>query len=118
VARVVGLGLFAAVLGCSQSNSSPPVAKAAPVVAAAPTDGKGLFDQHCAKCHGSGGGAGARKGKAPDLSHAGTEHAADWIAEHIRNPKAHEPGSKMPAFEGKLQQTEIKTLADYLAAQK
>src|SRR5689334_8363461 len=89
VARVVGLGLFAAVLGCSQSNSSPPpVAKAAPAVAAAPTDGKGLFDHHCAKCHsGGGGGRPGGKMKGPDLSHVGSEpgHTADWIAEHVRN---------------------------------
>ena len=40
-ARLVGLGLFAAALGCGQSSSSPPPAKTPPAaVAATPTDAR------------------------------------------------------------------------------
>ena len=116
-ARLVGLGLFAVALGCGQSNSSPPPAKA-PAVAAAPTDGQGLFEAHCTKCHAVEGTG--RKGKGPSLAHvaADLEHTAEWIAAHVRNPKAHEPSSKMPAFESKLKPEEIKSVADYLSTLK
>jgi len=46
------------------------------------------------------------------------EHDATWIAEHIRNPKAHKPNSRMPEFGGKLTDEEVKSLADYLVAMK
>jgi mono/diheme cytochrome c family protein len=75
-----------------------------------------MFDAHCGKCHAAGGSGG--KGKGPDLSHIGGEHDAEWIAEHIRNPKAHKPNSRMPAFDGKLTDEEIKSLSDYLVAMK
>ena len=118
-ARLVGLGLFAAALGCGQSSSSPPPAKA-PAVAATPTDGKGLFAAHCAKCHAAGDTPRTGKGKGPDLSHVGAEpeHTAEWIAAHVRDPKIHEPSSKMPAFESKLKPEEIKSIADYLSTLK
>lgn len=79
--------------------------------------GEGLFKSNgCGKCHGLNGGG----GKAPDLSHAGAEaaHDADWIRVHIKNPKTHNPGSGMPAYEGKMADTDIKTLASYLASLK
>lgn len=116
-ARLVGLGLFAVALGCGQSSSSPPPAKA-PAVAIAPTDGKGLFAAHCTKCHTVE--ETGRKGKGPNLAHvaAEPEHTAEWIAAHVRNPKAHEPSSKMPAFESKLTPEEVKSVADYLATLK
>ena len=120
-ARLVGLGLFAAALGCGQSSSSPPPAKApAPAVAATPTDGKGLFAAHCAKCHAAGDTPRTGKGKGPDLSHVGAEpeHTAEWIAEHIRNPKGHKPSSKMPEFETKLKPEEIKSVAAFLKSLK
>ncbi len=120
VARLAGLGLFAVVLGCGQSNSSPPV-KAQPVAAAtAPADGKGLFEARCTKCHAAGDTPRKGKGKGPDLSHvaAEPEHTTDWIAAHVRNPKAHEPTSKMPAFETKLKPEEIKLVAEYLSTLK
>ena len=87
-------------------------------LAAAPTDGQGLFEAHCTKCHAVEGTG--RKGKGPSLAHvaADPEHTAEWIAAHVRNPKAHEPSSKMPAFESKLKPEEIKSVAEYLATLK
>jgi mono/diheme cytochrome c family protein len=118
-ARLVGLGLFAVALGCGQSSSSPPPAKAQPA-AVAPTDGKGLFEAHCANCHAAGDIPRKGKSKAPDLTHVGTEadHTAEWIADHVRNPKGHKPSSKMPAFESKLKPEEIKSVAEFLKSLK
>lgn len=102
-------------VGCGGGSSSAPVAKTGgpPAVAAATpaaSGGKGVFDQHCTKCHVGG--------KAPDLSSVGAKHDAEWIAEHTKNPKAHKPMSKMPAFAEKLSAADIKAVADHLAAQK
>jgi mono/diheme cytochrome c family protein len=92
-----------------------------PSASVGPSDAKGLYGQHCAKCHPSGGSAegGPRKGmKGPDLSQIGSEHDADWIAEHIRHPRGHNPQSRMPQFDGKLKPEEIRALAEHLAAMK
>ena len=84
--------------------------------------GKKVYaDNNCVRCHklgDAGGGQTAAKGgpggeKAagpggkgprggmggPDLTTVGEDakHTKEWIAEHIRNPKAHTPQSRMPA---------------------
>jgi mono/diheme cytochrome c family protein len=117
--------LFCVLAGCDKKSTGgntppaePPPGPTGPGVASGP---QGLYDQHCAKCHPSGGAAegGLRKGmKGPNLTKIGAEHDADWIAEHIRNPRGHEPGSRMPQFEGKLKPEEIRSLAEFLAAKK
>lgn len=118
----VGVAAFAVAaagltVGCGSKSEAPaaggPRSGGPPEVAAGPaaTDGKGLFDQNCAKCHGG-------KGKAPDLSAVGGKHDAAWITAHTKNPKDHNPMSKMPAFEGKLTEAQIKLVADHLAALK
>ena len=120
--------LIGVLAGCGKKpaadngNGSPePPGPSGPAVASGP---QGLFDQHCAKCHQSGGASegGPRKGtkgmKGPDLSHVGAEHDADWIAEHIRNPRGHKADSRMPPFDGKLKPEEIRALSEHLAAMK
>jgi mono/diheme cytochrome c family protein len=102
-----------------------------------------LFDQQCAKCHaiGGGGAAGAPPAggppmaggpgkpggpggmmrRGPDLSTVGRDpaHTVDWLMEHVRNPKAHKPDSKMPPFdENKISDQDLRTLAEYLASLK
>jgi outer membrane lipoprotein-sorting protein len=66
----------------------------------------------CGRCHNGGAG--------PDLSHEGAdpEHTAKWIADHIKNPQMHTPGSSMPAFRGKISDRNIDLLATYLASNK
>jgi mono/diheme cytochrome c family protein len=117
--------LICLLAGCGKKPTVADNAKGAPeppdpTPSAGPSDPKGLFNQHCAKCHQSGGATegGPRKGKGPDLSHAGAEHDADWIAEHIRSPRSHNPRSGMPPFDGKLKTEEIRALAEHLAAMK
>jgi len=58
--------------------------------------------------------------KGPDLSHVGADskHTTAWLIEHIRNPKSHKADSRMPPFEGKISEEDLKALADYLASLK
>lgn len=125
---LAGAVLTVTLAGCGKKASSvpssgPAVAAVSPTPAAAASGGSSVFDQNCAKCHALGGGdsgGGRGKGKGPDLGAVGADptHTAAWIAEHIRNPKAHKPQSRMPAFDGKLNDDEIRKLADDLAARK
>lgn len=56
----------------------------------------------------------------PDLSRVGAEpgRTAEWIIEHIKHPQSHNPGSRMPAFAGKINDSDLKALGDYLASLK
>ncbi|MEP6755551.1 MAG: cytochrome c [Chthonomonadales bacterium] len=116
VCGVVMAGALMALTGCNKggdaaSSGSTP-SSGTPVAS-----GDALFKNNgCGKCHGLNGGG----GKAPDLSHAGAEaaHDADWIGAHIKDPKTHNPQSRMPAFGGKMSDGDIKTLATYLASLK
>jgi mono/diheme cytochrome c family protein len=66
-------------------------------------------------------GRGMRGGpRGPDLGKVGAdpEHTVAWITEHIRDAKAHKPDSRMPAFEGKISDEELRALAEYLASLK
>jgi cbb3-type cytochrome oxidase cytochrome c subunit len=56
--------------------------------------------------------------KGPDLTTVGAKHTRDWIMEHVRNPKAHKPGSRMPPYEGKMDDAALAALGDFLASQK
>ena len=76
--------------------------------------GRTVFESNgCAGCH-SGGG------QAPDLSHVGAEaeHTPEWLVAHIKNPKTHNPSSTMPAFAGKISDSDLLALGAYLASLK
>ncbi len=84
--------------------------------------GRKVFNDHnCGRCHsldgGQGGGRGKR-GNGPDLSFVGAKQDAQWIIEHIRNPKSHRPNSRMPAYEGKIPPQDLQALGDFLASLK
>lgn len=118
--------------------TQPPVAQKSPAGSKAPTDTEGkfadakqVFESNCQRCHSIGGGRGpggggtGGKGKGggmrgPDLAKVGADpnHTRKWLMEHIRNAKAHKPESRMPTFEGKLQDKDIGALADYLGSLK
>jgi mono/diheme cytochrome c family protein len=83
--------------------------------------------QGCVRCHrGTGGGGpmgpggpGGRGRGGPDLSEVGDKHDREWIIAHVRNAKAHNPRSRMPAYdENKISATDMKALADYLTSLK
>lgn len=108
--------------------------------------GKKVYsDNNCVRCHklgetgagmmaappsggpppagGPGGGAprGGGFGRGPELTKVGAnpEHTKQWIAEHIRNPRAHKPQSRMPGFgPEKISDADLDALAEYLASLK
>ena len=89
----------------------------------AATGPKGLFEQHCASCHaqaGEPGGPKAGASKGPNLAGIGAKpnRTPEWLADYIRDPKNRRADAKMPKFEGKLSEVDIRSLADYLAGMK
>src|SRR5436309_3968996 len=107
----VGLAL-AAIAGCQKNGGGAGSAPQAQANLAAL--GQPLFTaQGCVRCH-SIGGQGGHMG--PDLSHEGTSRSQDWIAQKIQNPRALNPGSRMPSFQGSS--NDLQSLAGYIASLK
>lgn len=114
---VVLVGLVWVVAGCHKnSGGDPPASSALPQGSPQANGLRALFDIHCVKCHMIAGAG--RKGSGPDLTHVGSEHDAEWIADHIRDPKKHQPNSRMTRFDATLRDEQIKSLADWLATMK
>ena len=105
------------VTGCSKKEEETTVeTKTASGTATASTGGKAIYDANgCANCHTLAGQGGQ---KAPNLSKVGANRDAQWIADHVKNPKTHNPGSMMPASEGKINDADLKKLGEYLAGLK
>lgn len=100
---LVSLALF----GC---NKTAPEGAAAPSAAAG--NGKTVFESsNCGNCHGPGK-------NAPNLSKIGAERDAAWIVAHVKNPKVHNPGSRMPGYEGKISEADLQAMGSYLASLK
>jgi mono/diheme cytochrome c family protein len=91
-----------------------------PVEDANAPPGRRVFDTNkCAQCHSmdDAGLPGKGKGRAPNLAKVGAKRSVEWIAEHVRNPKAH--GGKMKAYpESQINNADLKTLSEYLASLK
>jgi mono/diheme cytochrome c family protein len=121
VSRVASLALLALLLalaGCSKNDRSAASSAAAQNDAALIAAGKTAFDTNgCARCH-SIGGQGGHMG--PDLTRVGAEagHTPQWLVEHVKNPRAHSPSSRMPAFEGKISDRDLLALGAYLSSLK
>jgi mono/diheme cytochrome c family protein len=81
-------------------------------------EGKKVYEANrCANCHaisGKGGKAG------PDLTRTGADpkHTAAWFEAEVKNPKAHKPDSKMPAYADRIKGHELQSLAAYLTSLK
>jgi len=94
-------------------QADPPDARGDPSLSSAGVkSGKKLFATlGCAGCHttnGKGGLAG------PDLSHKATEgRSREWLRTKIRNPKADNPQTIMPAY-ATLSDEQVNNLVDYL----
>jgi mono/diheme cytochrome c family protein len=119
-----------------------PAAAGAPDTESGPfAAGKKVFAaNNCARCHTIGGAGGPAGGgpmaggargpggpggkmgqnRGPDLGKVGRDpaHTVDWLMAHIRNPKAHKSQSRMPPFEGKIHENDLRALAEYLASLK
>ena len=114
---VAGIGLAAFLLGmtgCARNEQGGGGGGDAALIAA----GKTAFSaNNCGRCHAVGGQGG---GRAPDLSHVGAEagRTPEWLTAHIKNPKTHNPTSRMPAFEGRINEADLHALGVYLASLK
>lgn len=114
---LVGLGLVVSVsllTSCNKNSGGAAVPGGAALIAA----GQNAYTtSNCARCH-SIGGQGGRMG--PDLSHVGADpaHTPQWLADHVRNPKSHNPSSRMPAFQGQVSEPNLNALGAYLASLK
>jgi mono/diheme cytochrome c family protein len=66
------------------------------------------------------GRGGPGGGRAPDLGKVGgdEEHSIAWLMDYIRNPKSKKPNAKMPPFEGKIKEDDLRAMAEYLASLK
>jgi hypothetical protein len=60
------------------------------------------------------------RGRAPDLGKIGSdpEHTVTWLMDYVRNPKTQKADAKMPPFEGKIKDEDLRSLAEYLASLK
>ncbi|MGC2423109.1 MAG: c-type cytochrome [Nitrospirota bacterium] len=78
--------------------------------------GARLFAQEgCQSCH-TVNGIGGKVG--PDLTHVGSRLPdREWHIKHLRDPRSVHPQSAMPAF-GKLSESDLNALADYLVSLK
>ncbi len=115
--HVIAIGIVPLVLmllaaGCHKDETPPAPGGTGGTGGAAQMAGgsDAVLKAQC-RCHNGGKGA-------PDLSHEGAQHDASWIADHIKNPRTHNPSSRMPAFEGRMSDADIQGLATYLASQK
>lgn len=80
--------------------------------------GKAVYASfRCAQCHRIGGQGGSG---GPDLSRVGANpsRTPEWLKEHIKNPRAHSPSSRMPGFEGKIPDADLDNLVAYLGSLK
>jgi len=113
----VGFTLFGSLL-LSSALAGPPKNKEQPISGAggAVAAGKRVYGANgCSNCHaiaGSGGKGG------PDLSHVGSKRSRTWLAAQVVNPRAHTPGSTMPAFGSKIKGKDLTALSAYLASLK
>ncbi len=117
-ALVSFLLLLAFAFGCKKKSPPPTGGASAGASGDLIASGKAVFDRNgCAQCHAIGGMGGR---SAPDLSKVGaaTGRTAEWLVAHVRNPKSHNPMSRMPSFEGKINDKDLLALGAYLASLK
>ena len=69
----------------------------------------------CASCH-MMDGDGVSDG--PDLTHAGRNHDADWIARKITAPMESDPNARMPSLKDKMSAEDVRSMAEFLARRK
>ncbi len=74
---------------------------------------------NCNNCHTTAGSAKTGRGMGPDLTKVGAKRDKEWIIAHVRDPKSHNPMSRMPAAgPDKLSDKDASVLGEYLAGLK
>lgn len=102
----------AALAGCGAKNGDTGAAGKAPATTeTAAGSAEALYKQRCLSCHGDQ--LQGRIGPTTNLTQIGGKLSREQIAKQIENG-----GSGMPGFKNTLNETEIGTLADWLAAKK
>ena len=74
-----------------------------------------IIGRYCASCHMIDGEGSAG---APDLTHVGKAHDAQWLHDWISAPDEIDAGANMPGFREFLSQPQMAALVKYLAARK
>jgi mono/diheme cytochrome c family protein len=131
--RVVLLAAMTAIIGCNSKDSpamspgsgaGPGMEKGGDLEPSGPhAAGMKVFNtNNCGRCHTINGVGGGGKGKmqGPDLGKVAADpaHTPEWFGEFIRDPKATKPKSRMPAFQGKINDDDFKALIEYLSSLK
>jgi mono/diheme cytochrome c family protein len=101
--------LLAALGGIMMAALPPTIGAQAKTSQMSNEDVKGLFATTCGWCHANGG---RTAGKGPQL--AGTKRSDSFITNRIKNGKE----GAMPAFQGTLNDTQIKGIIHYIRSLK
>jgi cytochrome c2 len=66
------------------------------------------------------GPGGMMPGRGPDLGKVGQnpDHTVEWLMKYVRNPKSVKPESRMPSFEARIKDDDLRALGEYLASLK
>ena len=104
---LAAVALLAGCGGDGDSGSDGPPAKPPfeVVQSGKPADGRDVFADSCAGCHGDDGGGGS----GPALAGRGEYTNADVVVEQIRDG-----GGGMPAFEGDLSEQELADVSAFV----
>jgi mono/diheme cytochrome c family protein len=109
----VAVGLSAGTGASGAAKKKMAAKKASGSAALIATGKKYVVADGCGGCHKVGGKGGTT---GPDLSHEGAKSTSAEIAAKIKDPKAHNPNSIMPA--SKRSAKDITAMAAYLASLK
>jgi mono/diheme cytochrome c family protein len=111
---MTGFAILSVALGCGKgSNGSSTPTGTNPPLASGGSGAQVFAAQNCGKCHATEAG---KRGEGPNLAGIAKkpDRTADWIVAHVKNPTTHKETSSMPAFEGKVTDSDLKALAEYL----
>ncbi|RAP76910.1 c-type cytochrome [Paenibacillus montanisoli] len=103
--------VIAMLSACGKSNTTTPSPTPTTEAGGETAQAETIYKQNCVSCHGTD--LEGKMGGKTNLQHVGGSLSKDKIFNQISNG-----GGGMMAFKGKLTDTEITALADWLAAKK
>jgi mono/diheme cytochrome c family protein len=117
---VLAIGLASIAISCSRGNPSSAADDRF-------TEARQIFQANCFRCHSIAGQMEhpsrnplASSAPGPDLAKVGAnpEHSVEWLMGYIRNPKSVKTNSRMPPYEGKMSDEDLKSIAEFLSSLK